>query len=592
MGPDRIRDYGKLGRRMSTSGSKGRRRRGWFAATAVSLGGVLLAGAFAAIGLLVAAPAGALDPAPEQARIVFSNGGRIISVNADGSGRQVLFGKSRRPSNDQLGAVNPEVSPDGERLAFAFIRESDEGEFSDIWLAEGDGMGAKRVLRANRRTFYADPTFTPDGRLVVSYFRKEGRRAEAGLARVTGSGSLGKKILVKRQRRKLFSDWIYFRDARFSPDGRKILYGTTAGGFPDAYWSRLMVLNLGTGKSRLLAKQALDGAWSPDGKRIVFTALTWDEDLEVCGDAAAVCNDGGRLKIIRADGTGARALVSTGGDQRSPDWSEDGRIVFQSAGNMPNVAEAYEAFSVEPDGECLTMLTDGTPASLGPAWDDPAGEAGKASTRPAKCGTRPPLTLEMKKPKPTDGMTDLFWTGPKLDSRLYTGIFYDGSAPYLTYLDCSNQRSSRCGRPFYILQMDICEAKGDLPSTAAVGKPARFQRGRPVSLFRGREIGRFAYLLSDRSVIMIFGGSRGAVKEVGALRLLSETKAGGELPAAQFPASDIRRMKQVRLAYRATGSVRMVAHRLGLSVRAVRGNLRLARTIGMYGDYTTIDCRE
>ncbi|MBN8870617.1 MAG: PD40 domain-containing protein [Solirubrobacterales bacterium] len=538
--------------------------------------------------LILALPG--LASAADPAEIVFASGGRILSVGADGSDRQVLFGKSRRPVNDQLGAVNPEVSPDGRQLAFAFIRESKGTEFSDIWLADGDGTGARRVLRADRRTFYADPTFTPAGELVVSYFRREGRRAETGLARVTDSGAIGRKILVKRQQRKRFGEWTYLRDARFSPDGKKVLYGTTEGEFPDAAWSRLMVLNLETGKSRLLAKQALDGAWSPDGRRVVFTALTWDEEVEVCGDQTAVCNDGGRLKVIDADGTGARPLVSTGGDQRSPDWSEDGRIVFQSAGNMANAAEAYEAFTVKPDGNCLTMLTDGTPASLGPAWVDPTGEAGKASTRPARCGARPALTLDVEQPRPSGGLDDMFWAGPKIDSRLYTGIFYDGRAPYLTYLDCSNQRSSRCGKPFYILQADICDAKGALPSTAAVGRPARFQRGRPVSVFRDREIGRLVYLISGRSVIIIFGGSKGGIKEVGALRLLSETKAEGDLPAAQFPASDIRRMKKVEQAFKATGSVRAVANRLGLSIRAVRGNLRLARTIGMYGDYGTVNC--
>jgi hypothetical protein len=99
-----------------------------------------------------------------------------------------------------------------------------------------------------------------------------------------------------------------------------------------------------------------------------------------------------------------------------------------------------------------------------------------------------------------------------------------------------------------------------------------------------------AYLITGRSVILIFGGSKGAVKEVNALRRLSETRAEGDLPIPQFPNSDIRRMKKVRQTFKATGSIRVAANRLGLSVSTVRDNLRLARNIEIYGDYETVDC--
>ena len=549
----------------------------------------LIVGLGLASAVFAASTAFATEPAPEPARVVFANGGRVLSIAADGSDRKVLVGKSRNPKNEQAGASNPEVSPDGDRLSFSWVRTRDAGEFSDIWLANGDGTGARRILKGDRNNFYADPTFTPSGDLVVAYFRRSGKRAEAGLARVGNSGKFLKKILVIRQRRRPFSEWTYVRDARFSPDGSKILYGTTEGAFPDAAWSRLSILNRKTGKSRLLAKKALDGAWSPDGGRIVYTSLTWNEDIEVCGLEAPVCNDAGRLRIINADGSGSRSLVSTGGDQRGPDWSGDGRIVFQSAGNVPNAAEAYETFSVKPDGGCLTMLTDGTPASLNPSWVDPPGEAGKASTDPGKCGGRPELTLDVRKPTLKGALADMFWAGARADTRLYTGIFREGRAPYLSYLDCSAQRETGCPKPFYIVQASLCAAAGHLPATVG-GKPDRIQRGLPVYTYTAAEAGPIAYLLAGRFEVVILGGSKGGVKEVDALRRLSEAKAEGDLPVPRFPAGDIHRMNKVRELFKATGSVRKVANRMGLSVRVVRQYLRLSRSIKRYGDYKTQKC--
>lgn len=560
--------------------------RWWFVASFALLCGALVAASI----LLLASRSQAKAPPAPLAQIVFSNGGRLLTVNADGSDRKVIFGKARKPENSEFGAVNPEVSPDGKRLAFAFLREAGEWEYSDIWLAKGDGTGSKRILKGTRNTYYGDPTFTPAGDLVVAYFKDMGRRAEAGLVKVGDRGKLGRKLFVMRQRARRFQDWKYIRDARFSPDGLRILYGITEGSYPNAYSSSLRILDRRTGRSRLLVKRALDGAWSPDGSRIVYTALTWDEDAEVCGSGAAVCRDGGRLRIISYKGTGSRPVVSTGGDQRSPDWSGDGRIVFQSAGNTPNAAEAYETFSVKPGGACLTMLTNGTPASTSPFWIDPKDAVGESKTAPADCGAQPMLTLEVRKPAPGGLMTDMFWAGQKSGSMLFTSIFRDGRLPYLEYLDCSEQTSDGCGKPFYIGQAPLCEAATDLPSVVA-GKPARTQRGVPVYTATGREIGQIVYMLAGRFAIYILGGSKGGVREVNALRSLSETGVQSDLPPPRFPAAGIRRMKKVQKAFESTGSVRKAANRLGFGVRLVRENLALARNIRRYGDYEIDNCR-
>ncbi|MDQ2623359.1 MAG: hypothetical protein M3Y45_10030, partial [Actinomycetota bacterium] len=56
-----------------------------------------------------AAPATALTPPPppEKAEIVFSNGGRIVSIQADGSERTVLTRKYARPRSSEWDPMPP-----------------------------------------------------------------------------------------------------------------------------------------------------------------------------------------------------------------------------------------------------------------------------------------------------------------------------------------------------------------------------------------------------------------------------------------------------------------------------------------------------
>ena len=67
-------------------------------------------------------------------------------MDADGSDREVLFGKDRLPDNRGFGAIEPAVSPDGQKIVFGFRREAGYEALIDIWIMNSDGSGARKLL--------------------------------------------------------------------------------------------------------------------------------------------------------------------------------------------------------------------------------------------------------------------------------------------------------------------------------------------------------------------------------------------------------------------------------------------------------------
>lgn len=183
----------------------------------------------------------------------------------------------------------------------------------------------------------------------------------------------------------------------------------------------------------------------------------------------------------------------------------------------------------------------------------------------------------------------MLWAGAQAGTRLYTGMSYDGGAPLVEYTDCGVQKSSDCGKAFYILQFPLCEATGRLPEFV-LGKGHRRQRGVPVVTGRGNELGATTLLLTGRYMVLILWGSKGGVKEVNALRKISEQKAEGQLPPPVFPVGEIRRMKKIKRIFIATQSVAATADRMKMRPKMVRDYLRTSRNIRAHGDYGTMAC--
>lgn len=544
--------------------------------------------------------ANAVTPSQPQAKVLFSNGGRILEMAADGSDRKVLFGKNRQPANDGLGASDPAVSPDGKKIVFGYRREIRYGTVTDIWIMNSDGTGARRLFKSTPKAGYGDPGFTSGGRIIASLFKQNRKAAQARIFTMEADGRYRQALYVLRQKRR---PWVAFRvlaEPALSPNGSRLLYlieSENDGTFQEwGYGAELRVMNLVSRNSRVFAERSLGGSWSPDGRRIVYSEVQIEGDEDFCWNFDYSCSDNSRLRISNRDGSGAHDLTSGSANERKPDWSADDRIVFESTrGKRRNIAETTEVWSVRPGGHCLTRLTNGSPASLAPAWHD----ASANDTRPASCGAKPPgPNLETIPSVPSSGGKPI-WLGPSFRKVLLSYSEAKRGSSFYAYGDCGAIPETGCGREVVIYNEDICKAKGYAAGMIGSGR-AQTQRGIWVfrSLKPGRETPPFTLGFTGRTIFFLIGGSgigdrsRQHRAEINSLRSVGQKSATGDLPAPKFPASDIRTMKRVKRIFERTDSVVRTARLLDRGGYFVRSNLRFARQYEAVGGYESVTCQK
>jgi Tol biopolymer transport system component len=192
----------------------------------------------------------------------------------------------------------------------------------------------------------------------------------------------------------------------WSPDGRRIAYTeySTSISLPEVGLAdgNVWVMNAdGSGKVRLTKGSRSAGgsggwpSWSPDGKQIAFVTYTgskkWDWAIDV----------------MNADGSARKRVSDGSGNDLSPSWTPDGRIIFvrdkpagtyavdpDGTGLVRLAKTGYDACS--PDGRSLCisdgdrvqvvrMRGGGTPVTLlHPIFDFMTGECGAAWTPDGK----------------------------------------------------------------------------------------------------------------------------------------------------------------------------------------------------------------
>jgi TolB protein len=268
------------------------------------------------------------------------------------------------------------------RIAFRrFLNE--ERTWGALFTIRPNGKGGHQVTFPARGFVDRDPDYSPDGRKIV--FQREGETSDeiwivdadgSHLTRLThpAPGCLPDRGTCDRQ-------------PAWSPDGKRIVFSRDTGTVKDEN-KGIWVMNANGSGPRQLTQRDRPGKgfdqspqFSPNGRRIVF-------ERDNVRDAQPV--DGISLWVLNVR-TGLERRITpyslNAGD--TPDWSPDGRrILFHSnVADDPDVSA--NLYTVRADGSGLRQLTfetGGTVNYLGASFS-PDGRYITAGRRPETGGT-------------------------------------------------------------------------------------------------------------------------------------------------------------------------------------------------------------
>ena len=224
----------------------------------------------------------------------------VYTIHTDGSHRWRLID----------GAESPAWSPDGQRIAYTW-----DGQI--IAMARADGKQQRELFVGP--SFCYQATWSPDGRQIACVAGWwEGKERPT-----TYRSALYVVDLRTGRERQLLAGIAEDAEPSWSPDGRRIVLDDDG----------IVVLDLKTKRTRRLGAGATPD-WSPNGKLIAYST-------------------GHTIRLMNADGSGRRTIVTSKEFVAHPSWAPDGaRLVYaQFTARAPT-----GLFIVRADGKQRRLL--------------------------------------------------------------------------------------------------------------------------------------------------------------------------------------------------------------------------------------------
>ena len=255
------------------------------------------------------------------------------------------------------------ISPDGKLVAYT-IGETDweqDAFVRQIWLADSSSGRTWQLTRGKKAA--TGPAWSPDSQWLAFTSDREGGKNQIFAIRPDGGEAVQ---LTKSATGVDGFDW--------SPDGKTIAY-TAADKRPeerknhlgdfdvvrrDYAFTHLWTIDVAAAmKAPVTGKQVTKGKdytvgsfdWSPDGKRIAFSA-TVNSDLVQSGTAD--------VYVLTLDGENVKKIVAQAGPDNGPKWSPDGQwIAFRSAMGNERFFHANSRIAVvSANGGAIRSITD------------------------------------------------------------------------------------------------------------------------------------------------------------------------------------------------------------------------------------------
>ncbi|MFL5873059.1 MAG: hypothetical protein ACJ75T_06245 [Solirubrobacterales bacterium] len=317
---------------------------------------------------ITATSASAVAPAGPRLAIVAQKYGQEV-ITAGPLGEDPL--QIVDPDNSGSGS-RPSWSSDGSRLAFTANVYPDDDPVLGVVDADGSNLRIYPRIPLD----LGDAVMAPDGS-SAAFARVQVRRT--GKRTITVRSAIWSLDFEKGTTRRL-TPWEgeFLIPSSYAPDG-----STLAASGWDFSRFRAVAVDLGTGRISLLARNATEPIYSPDGSTFAFVRRRpW-----VPRKGKEKASSMGELRVGRVGSSaGSSLLVRMRGPLASPSWDPSGqRLAFVNFRDVDpgdhGLEEGNRVMAINPDGTCLTkVFSDPDYTLYGAAWQPgPGREAGPIS---------------------------------------------------------------------------------------------------------------------------------------------------------------------------------------------------------------------